>query len=448
MPAEPTEGREGGLDAPTRHPIEWKDPSYYDETKLFDDLYRIFDLCHGCRRCFNLCQAFPILFDLVDESDTFEIDGVDKNDYWKVVDNCYMCDMCYIASCPYVPPHDWNIDFPMLMLRAKAYKYKTIGAGFRDKLLSNPELLGKLHANPLAAPVANFINQLGFVRGLLDSALGISNRAPVPQFQASPLRSRLDSRGLKETAPTPAGGTKGKVALFSTCYGQYNHPTLGDDLVAVFEHNDIQVALPSKERCCGMPRLELGDIASVDQSIADNTPQLGKMVDEGCDIVIPMPSCSFMIKHIWPLIRPEDETVKMISAATYDPFEYLMARHADGKLKLDFKSGPGHVAYHAACHLRAQNIGLKTKEGLSLLPDVKLEIIDRCSGHDGTYAVKSEYRDHSEKICRPATGKMEKSGASMLASDCPMAAANINSLSDHGIPSKHPLTILREAYGI
>ncbi|HJM82934.1 MAG TPA: heterodisulfide reductase-related iron-sulfur binding cluster [Nitrospinota bacterium] len=448
MSAQSAEGREGGLDAPTRNPIEWKSTFFYDETKLFDELCRVFDLCHGCRRCFNLCRAFPILFDLVDESETYEVDGVNKKDYWKVINNCYLCDMCYIASCPYVPPHEWNIDFPMLMLRAKAFKYKSKGAIFRDNLLSKPELLGKINANPFAAPIVNFLNQLGFTRGLLELFLGISKKAPVPQFQKLSLRSRLNRRGLKDIIPTPAGETKGKVALFTTCYGQYNHPSLGDDLVAVFEHNEISVTLVPNERCCGMPRFELGDISSVDQSITENAPQLASMVDDGYDIVIPMPSCAFMQKHLWPLIRPEDENVKKVSAASYDPFEYLMARHAAGKLKTDFKSGPGHVAYHAACHIRAQNMGLKTKEALSLLPDVKLEVLDRCSGHDGTYAVKEEFRDFSENICRPVSNKLEKSGSSILASDCPMAAANVKSLDSGEAVSKHPLTILREAYGV
>jgi Fe-S oxidoreductase len=443
-----TSQREGNLQAPTRHPIDWKNPDYYNEEKVFAELERVFDLCHGCRRCVSLCQSFPSLFDLVDESETMEVDGVNKQDYWQVVDHCYLCDLCYMTKCPYVPPHEWNIDFPHLMLRAKALKYKKGDVKLRDRMLTSTDNLGKLAGIPVVSGVVNSLNKAKNFREILDHTLGVHPQAKLPEFHGKPLRKRLADKKHRSAACTPAGRTKGKVALFTTCYGNYNEPQVGEDLVTVFEHNGIPVTLADKEQCCGMPKLELGNLKAVEAAKNANIPQLAKLVDEGWDIIAPVPSCALMFKQELPLMFPDEPEVKKVSEAIFDIFEYLILRHKEGLLKTDFKQGLGKVAYHTACHQRVQNVGAKTKELLSLIPDTEVTAIERCSGHDGTYAVKSEFHEHAMKIAKPVVNRVKQAEADHYGSDCPMAGHHIeNGLRDGRAP-EHPISMVRKAYGI
>ena len=444
----PTESRrEGSLEAPTRHPLDWKSDKFYDQDDLFQELERVYDICHGCRRCVSLCNSFPTLFDLVDESDTMEVDGIAKQDYWKVVDHCYLCDLCYMTKCPYVPPHEWNVDFPHLMLRAKAVQFKQQGASFRNKMLTSTDTMGKLAGIPVVVQTVNAANRSKPMRKMLESTLGVHADAVVPEYHSKTLRKRL--AGHKSTATAEAGETtKGKVALFATCYGNYNEPQVGEDLVAVFEHNGIPVTLAEKEQCCGMPKLELGDLESVEAAKNANIPVLAKLVDEGWDIVAPVPSCALMFKQELPLMFPDDAQVQKVKAAMYDPFEYLMLRHKEGKLNTNFKQPLGKIAYHVACHLRVQNIGLKTRDLLQLVQDTDVMPIERCSGHDGTYAVKKEYHDISMKIARPVVNKVKQAEADHYSSDCPMAGHQIENGLKDGSKPEHPLSLLRQAYGI
>ena len=446
--AGPTGSREGNLEAPTRHPIDWKNPDYYEESSLFAELERVFELCHGCRRCVSLCQSFPTLFDLVDESPTMEVDGVAKEDFWKVVDHCYLCDLCFMTKCPYTPPHEWNIDFPHLMLRGKAVKYKKGDIKLRDRILTSTDNLGKLAGIPVVSGVVNTFNKAKNFREILEHTLGVHPDAKLPEFHARSMRSRLAAHRNLKAEGEPAGETKGKVALFATCYGNKNEPHLGEDLVAVFEHNDIPVTIAEKEQCCGMPKLELGNLEAVEQAKNANIPVLARLVDEGWDIVAPVPSCALMFKQELPLMFPDDAEVKKVADAIFDIFEYLMIRNKHGKLKTDFKQGLGKVAYHAACHQRVQNVGQKTRELLSLIPDTQVEIIERCSGHDGTYAVKSEFHQHAMKIGRPVVNKVKQLQADHYGSDCPMAGHHIENGLQDGRAPEHPISMLRKAYGI
>ncbi len=440
--------REGSLEAPTRHPLNWKSDDFYDDKSLFDELERVFDICHGCRRCFNLCHSFPTLFDAVDESDTMEVDGVAKETYWDVVDHCYLCDMCYMTKCPYVPPHEWNVDFPHLMLRAKAARFKKQGASFRDKVLSATDKVGSLAGIPVVSGIVNATNRSKTGRKLLESTLGVHRDAPVPEYHSKSARKRLAHlKQAKGDDAQPTDSTNGKVVLYTTCYGNRNHPAIDEDLVAVFEHNGIAVTLASKEVCCGMPKLELGDLESVQKAKEQNIPALAKLVDDGWDIVTPIPSCTLMFKQELPLMFPDDADVIKVRDAMFDPFEYLMQRHKDGLLKTEFASSLGKVTYQVPCHLRVQNIGLKTRDALQLVPDTEVEVIERCSGHDGTYAVKKEFHDVSKKIARPVVNKLKKAGADHFTSDCPMAAEQIvQDVDDH--EANNPMSLLRKAYGI
>ncbi len=412
------------------------------------ELERVFDICHGCRRCFNLCHSFPTLFDAVDESESMELDTVPKSVYWEVVDHCYLCDMCYMTKCPYVPPHEWNIDFPHLMLRAKAIRFKKHGASKRDRLLTSTDKVGQFAGIPVISQVVNAVNRSKSGRALVENVLGVHRDAPLPQYHSNTARKRL--RKLQADSGESAGPTaetRGKVVLFTTCYGNHNLPSMVEDLAAIYQHNGIAVSLPKNEVCCGMPKLDLGDLEAVKIAKDINIAELAGWVDKGWDIVAPVPSCTLMFKQELPLMFPDDSDVIKVRDATFDPFEYLMLRHKEGKLKTEFRKSLGKVVYQVPCHLRVQNIGLKTRDLLQLVPDTEVEVIERCSGHDGTYAVKKETHAISKKIARPVISKVNKSAANHFISDCPMAAEQIaQGADDHS--AGNPFALLRDAYGI
>jgi glycerol-3-phosphate dehydrogenase subunit C len=452
MAATNGDGREGSVQAPTRHPLNWRDPSFYDETALEKELERVFDICHGCRRCFNLCESFPTLFDAIDESKSGELDTVDKKVYWQVVDNCYLCDMCYMTKCPYVPPHPWNLDFPHLMLRAKALKAKNGDTKFRDRLLTSTDRVGSLAGIPVVSELVNAANRSALGRKLLDKVLGVHPQAPLPEYHSNSARSRLkhlaETSATQVPAPVATPDTNGKVVLFTTCYGNRNEPDLAEDLAAVFAHNGIALTLADREKCCGMPKLELGDLEAVARLKDANIPQLKRLVEQGYDIVAPIPSCVLMFKQELPLMFPEDADVQLVKQHIFDPFEYLMLRHKAGLLRTDFKAKLGKVSYHVPCHLRVQNIGLKTRDVLKLVPDTTVDVIERCSGHDGTYAVKSEFRAASLKIARPVAQRIEAADPDYFSSDCPMAGHQLASAMAGEREPVPPLKLLRIAYGI
>jgi glycerol-3-phosphate dehydrogenase subunit C len=439
---------EGNLEAPTRHPLNWRDPSFYEPAALEKELERVFDICHGCRRCFSLCQSFPTLFDAIDASPSGELDQVDKSVYGKVVENCYLCDMCYMTKCPYVPPHPWNVDFPHLMLRAKAVQARSGQTRWRDRVLTSTDRLGNLAGIPVIAEIVNAVNASSSGRVVLEKVLGVHRDAPIPEYHASTARMRLFGGRSPASAVQPSEETRGQVALFATCYGNRNEPELVEDLAAIYAHNGIPVILAEREHCCGMPKLELGDLEAVARAKAINVPQLIKLVDAGYDIVAPIPSCVLMFKQELPLMFPEDEQVQRIRRAIFDPFEYLMLRHKAGLLRTDFARSLGKVSYHVPCHLRVQNIGLKTRDLLKLVPGTTVAVIERCSGHDGTYALKEEFRAASVKIATPVAERIEAAECDFYASDCPMAGHQISSVLGDGSTATHPLKLVRMAYGI
>ena len=446
--------REGNLEAPTRHPIEWKNPDFYDEKKAFDEMERVFDICHGCRRCVSLCQSFPNLFDLVDATEDGEVHGVKKEAYWQVVDQCYLCDLCYMTKCPYTPPHAWNLDFPHLMLRAKAIKFAKGEVGAKEKLLASTDTHGSFAGIPIVVDVVNAINGTKFARQLMDSQLGVHPDAWMPAF--APQRFRW-GRAMNNTAFVAVNGerTPGKVAIFSTCYVNYNEPGIGADLIKLLDHNEIPYEIVEKEQCCGMPKLELGDLPSVEKAWKANIPVLAKYAKEGWAIVTAVPSCTLMFKQELPLMFPDDADTQAVKEAMFDPFEYFMARHKDGLLKTDFKAALGKVSYHIPCHGRVQNIGKKTEEMFKLIGqtvEVKLNTVERCSGHAGTYGVKTPTHKIAMKIGKTVFKNMAKDEPDYIGSDCPMAGHHIaQGMAEAGTPAKalqHPLSLVRIAYGL
>jgi len=446
--------REGNLEAPTRHPLDWKTAEFYDEGKCLHELERIFDICHGCRRCVSLCHAFPTLFDLIDEGKTGEVDAVAKTDFWKVVDQCYLCDLCYMTKCPYVPPHQWNLDFPHTMLRAKAIKFKKGEVGMGERFLASTDVHGQFAGIPVVVQTVNAVNGTKLARKLMDKALGVHPDAWMPSLASQRFRWSAQAQG-SATVVTNGERTPGKVAIFSTCYVNYNEPGIGFDLIKVLEHNAIPYVIVEKESCCGMPKLELGDLESVAQHKEANIPVLARYAKEGYAILSAIPSCTLMFKQELPLMYPDCADTQAVMEAMFDPFEYLMARHKDGLLKLDFKTALGRVSYHIPCHGRVQKIGKKTEEMFKLMGqtvEVQLNTVERCSGHAGTYGVKTQFHPIAMKIGKPVFKSMAKDEPDYISSDCALAGHHIaQGMALAGTPAKqlqHPLSLLRIAYGI
>ncbi len=441
---------EGNLEAPTRHPLDWQNPEFYDQTKIDAELERVFDVCHGCRRCVNLCGSFPTLFDLIDGTPDGELEQVNKADYQTVVDQCYLCDVCYMTKCPYVPPHPWNIDFPHLMLRQKAKNFQDDKATMRDKVLSATDKMGFFAGIPIVTQAVNAVNKTGLTRLMLEGAMGVHKDAWIPDYA----RKTFSQLAEKSNAFPVIDGKKtpGKVAIFATCYINYNEPGIGQDLIKILQHNEIPYELVEKEACCGMPKLELGDLESVAANKEKNMPKLAELARAGYAILTPIPSCTLMFKQELPLMFPSDTAVQAVKEAMWDPFEYLVARHKDGLLKTNFTTELGHVSYHLACHSRVQNIGQKTAEALRLIPGTEVNVVERCSGHSGTWGVKKEFHEMAKKIGKPVFKRMAEEEPNFISSDCQLAGHHIEQgMAELGlphIPMAHPLTLMAKGYGL
>jgi glycerol-3-phosphate dehydrogenase subunit C len=446
--------REGNLQAPTRHPLDWKNPDFYNQDLALAEMERVFDVCHGCRRCVSLCQSFPTLFDLVDATADGEVHGVKKEAYWTVVDQCYLCDLCYMTKCPYTPPHPWNLDFPHLMLRAKAIKHKNGHVAAKEKFLASTDVHGQFAGIPIVVDVVNAVNKTKAMRGQMKSQLGVHPEAWMPSLADQRFRW---GRAMNNTSHPAVNGqrTPGKVAVFATCYVNYNEPGIGQDLVTLLDHNQIPYEIVEKEQCCGMPKLELGDLDSVEKSWRANMPVLARYAREGYAILSAIPSCTLMFKQELPLMFADDADTQLVKAAMFDPFEYFIARHKDGLLKTDFKAALGRVSYHIPCHGRVQNIGKKTEEMFKLIGqtvEVKLNTVERCSGHAGTYGVKTATHPVAMKIGKPVFKAMAKDEPDFISSDCALAGHHIaQGMQQAGTPAKslqHPLSLVRRAYGL
>lgn len=441
--------REGSLEAPVRHPLAWDQPDFYDEAKLEQELHRVFDICHGCRRCFNLCDSFPRLFDLVDNSPTGELDGVDPKNYKQVVDACTLCDMCFMTKCPYVPPHEFNLDFPHLMLRYRAVELRKNKVPFAQRQLTETDRNGRLAA--LVPTIANWASseKNRLTRPIMQRALGVDARARLPKFHGKTfvLRAKAEQPPINAGAP----GFGRKAVLYATCFVNYNAPDIGMAARAVLARNGVETAV-AYPGCCGMPQLEHGDIARVAANARRVAAELKPFIDKGFDVIALVPSCALMLKFEWPLILPEDEDVKRLAGATFDLSEYVVdiAKRnglADGLKELD-----GGVSLHIACHARAQNMGQKAAEMLRLIPGADVAVIERCSGHGGSWGVAKDNFEIAVKVGRPVARQAMSAAKAHLASECPLAADHIAQGVEllGGAPPKpeHPIQIFARAYGL
>lgn len=434
------EKKQGCLNAPDRHPIDWRSPDYLNEMFLLEEMERIYDICQGCRRCVNLCHAFPTLFDLIDATQSGDIKDVPATDYFKPVEHCYLCDRCYMVKCPYVPPHEWNVDFPHLMLRAKAFQFKNHQAKLSDQVLTATDKIGKLSTIPVVVELVNAANKNKLARKALAKTLNVHPRVTLPTYYHPTAQQALKKLKTQELV--------NKVVIFVTCYGNYNAPKIVEDLVAVLQHNQCEVKIVAKEKCCGMPKLELGDFAAIEKLKDFNMQQLLPYVQQGYKVLAPIPSCVLMFKQELPLLFIEDQAVMQVRDAIQDPFEYLLSLYKQNKLNTEFKTSLGNVFYHQPCHSQVQNIGSKARDVLALIPNTQVTLSQRCSGHNGTYGVKVPYFEISLKIGRPIAKEIEQQHPDIYTSDCPMAGQHIaDNLHDKHAP-QHPISLLRKAYGV
>jgi glycerol-3-phosphate dehydrogenase subunit C len=446
-----TTPREGSLDAPFRHPIAWQDEEYYDLAKVEAELERQFDVCHTCRRCFNLCDSFPRLFDLIDESPTGELDSVPKSDYAKVDEACTLCDMCFLTKCPYVPPHPFDIDIPHLILRYRAAKRK---AGERDFIRDQ---LGKTDRNgKLAKPVAGLANWATArkntpLRQLLEAIAQIDAEAELPKYNSKTATDRLAA----PIAPDPAGPAFGqrKVVLYATCFVDYNEPDTAVAAARVLARQGVEAKLVYPE-CCGMPQLESGDLSDVAARAKRVAKAFAPYVEQGYEILALTASCGLMMKFEWPLILPGDPEVAKLSAATRDIGEYVVDLAKTYGLAPGLSPVEGGVTVHQACHMRAQNMGAKSAEMLRLIPDTRIEIVERCSGHGGTFGVMKDTRPLAVKVGKPAAKQVVQKETAELCSDCPLACKHLGQLVSQDEQAKiqprqsHPIEVLARAYGL
>jgi glycerol-3-phosphate dehydrogenase subunit C len=440
--------REGSLGAPTRHPIAWQEDAFYDEAALDHELRRVFDICHGCRRCFNLCDSFPKLFDMIDTSPTEEVEDLSTAQLGEVVDACTLCDMCFLTKCPYVPPHEFDLDFPHLMLRARAIEHKKGETSFADTQLAKTDRNGALGS--FGASLANMATKDGsMMRGAMEAALGIDKRAFLPSFADEPLSRMTRSLLPAANAAAPAFGRK--AVLYASCYGEFNDQTPGEAAIQVLSHNgvDLRVEHPM---CCGMPKFENGDLGAVASAAESIAAFFAPFIADGFDIVPLTTSCALMLKFEWPLLLPENEAIRTLAAATFDLSEYvvdLSKRHG----LLPIEAMPANIGVHFACHARAQNMGPKAMDMLRLIPEAKPVITERCSGHGGKWGIFKDNFDTAIKVGKPAVRALAKSNPDIIVTECPLAGPHLKQVMEatgqETIPSRigHPIEVMAKAYG-
>ncbi len=421
--------------------LDIRQPEFWKQDAVDHELRRVYDICAGCRRCLPLCPSFKVMFDRLDvDAVDGDVEKLSAADVKEVVDLCYQCKLCY-NHCPYTPPHRWQVDFPRLMLRARSAEARAQGVTLQDRFLGNTELVGRLGS--LTAPLSNWMNEFPPNRAVMQSVVGIHKGRQLPRFHRETFSKWFDQR-RRPTVPAPlAAPANLKVALFATCSVEYNDPGTGKAMVAVLEKNGVDVSLPA-QRCCGMPYLDGGAVKEAKALIADNAQSLAQAVREGREIVVPGPTCSYMLKQEYPWLDGSEDA-NLVAAHTRDLFEYLSGLHAQGRLDTRFPRPPRKIAYQLPCHLKAQNMGTRSADVLRLT-GAEVETVERCSAVDGTWGMKKEYFQLSMKLAEPLFKDIEAARPDRVATDCPLAALQIN--QGTGRTAEHPIRILASAYGL
>jgi glycerol-3-phosphate dehydrogenase subunit C len=446
--------REGSLEAPVRHALDWQNPWFWDEAALEKEMERIFDICHGCRRCFNLCDSFPRLFDLIDDGPTGEVDGVPKEKYGEVEQACTLCDMCFMTKCPYVPPHAWAVDFPHLMLRHRAVQARKKGIGFVEGQLADTDRAGRL-GTFVAGPMNWAIDERNQpVRRSIERFTGIHHGARLPRQAGETFVQRARREGVALNEAAPAFG-KRKAVLYATCFVNFHQTDIGAAALGVLARNGVQTEVVHPA-CCGMPRLELGDIEAVSAAARQVSAALLPWIDKGYDVVALTPSCALMLKFEWPLILSGDRAIERLAQGTFDLSEYVVDIAKKHGLAEGLAPIEGGISLHLACHARAQNMGAKGVEMLRLIPRTRVAVIERCSGHGGIWGTRTENFEVAVKVGKPAAQAALKNDTAHVASECPLAGEHLMQVMEmtagetrpKPFRAHHPIEIMARAYGL
>jgi Fe-S oxidoreductase len=426
------------------------DPQYFDPAALRVEIDRVFDLCHGCRLCFNLCPSFPTLFDFIDAKDG-DVAALTDGEHDQVVDQCYQCKLCYV-KCPYVPPHEWELDFPRLMMRVHAQRQRhgvAVRARLTDQFLGRTDALGKVSV--ASAPLVNWATGTpgSLTRRVMEKTVGVASQRLLPPYA----RQRFTTWFKKRRGPAAATGHAGAVAVFPTCFVEYMDPELGQDIVRVFEHNGVACAIPAATKCCGAPWLHSGNLSQFEAAARRNVAALAQEVRAGRDVVVAQPTCAYVMKKDYPIYVGGAEA-ELVAAHTYDPAEYLMKRQRDADdafaLRQEFpgrlgSAVPDEVTYHVACHLQAQQVGLKGRDLLKVA-GVTCTLVQRCSGIDGTWGYRAENYELARKVAAPLARDIEAAGHEVVCGDCHLANGAI--LEETGTKPVHPMQLMARAYGL
>jgi glycerol-3-phosphate dehydrogenase subunit C len=439
--------QEGGTQAPKRHPIDFNHPDFLDEKKLDQEMRRVFDICHGCRRCFNLCDSFPKLFDMIDESKNEDVESLSSNQFVPVVDACTLCDMCFMTKCPYVPPHEFDLDFPHLMLRYRTLQKK------QNKLSAVPKQLAQIDRNgKIGVTFSWFINWVTnikskFLRKILELITGIDKKVVLPVYNSETFTKYFKKNYNFESEKIFKKNRK--VVIYSTCFVNFNKKDTGIAAFKVLKKNGVEVqeVYPG---CCGMPYLEQADLPKVVDQAKKVSNDLLKWIDKGYRVVTLTASCGLMLKFEWPLLLPKDENIKKLSKNVSDIDEYIVDISNKEGLAEGLGEIDGGVTVHHACHARAQNMGNKARDMLKLIPNIKIDVVERCAGHGGTFGVMKETHNLAVKVGRPTARQIKNKNNKYMASDCPLAAKHLKQLEiDTQITNDealHPIELLAKAY--
>ena len=440
---------EGSLEAPTRHTIPWQDEAWYDEAALDAELRRVFDICHGCRRCFNLCDSFPLLFDAIDESPSEEVADLAPAQLTAVVDACTLCDMCFMTKCPYVPPHEFDLDFPHLMLRHRAVRHRKGETPLVDRELAKMDRNGRIGS--VVAGLANWTTSEsnGLTRPIVEAVTGIDRRAHLPPFMEVPLTNQAPGVVPPPNPDGPAFGRK--VAIYAGCHDEFNDGTPGLATARVLAHQGLQVRIEHPD-CCGMPHFENGNLPAVASAAQRIAGHFRALVEAGWDVVPLTTSCALMLKFEWPLIEPDNAYVALLARHTFDVSEYVVRLAKEVGLT-PVPAMAKTVAVHFACHARAQNMGPKAMEMLRLIPEAKPQLTERCSGHGGKWGIFKENFDRAVKVGKPAARNLVKGEPDLIVSECPLAGPHLRQViaANGGEPPArigHPIEVLARAYDL
>jgi Fe-S oxidoreductase len=410
------------------------DDEFLNRADLDAELTRVFEKCHDCRRCLPLCPSFPRLFDAIDGHD-LEASRMTTAETREVVDLCYQCKLCY-NHCPYHVPHEWEIDFPKLMTRAKLVQAQEEGIPVAERIGAQQDLMGKVSCGTASLTNAAFKNRA--VRLLMEKTTGIDRRWIMPTYDKQPF-----SKVLAKRESLPSDQEKGRVILFSTCFVEYSEATTAAAAVQVLEHNGINVEA-GYDACCGAPFLHGGDLPNARRNAEKVVCGLAPRVRQGLQVIVPGPTCSYQLKHEFPAMLDTDDA-RLVAENTLDLGEYVFKIAAAKQLDREFKKKMGRVAYHLPCHLKAQNIGFRSKQILGLVAD-EVVMVDACSGVDGTWGMKKRFYDQSLKICADLMAAIESEDPDHIATDCPLSALRIKERT--GREAVHPIVLLRDAYGL